>query len=134
MAVHAGSEGARQDTPGLRQRFVTAVAQLDNGTPVVSVLGDVDMATAPALERRLLDVTEAGTDEVIVDLTGCSFLDCRGLRALIATRGRLERSDRSLALVLSNPSLMRIFEITHFDDWFEIYPSLRAAGHRNGHG
>ena len=134
MAVHASYEGATRDPPGPRQRFVAAVAQLDNGTPVVSVMGDVDMATASALERRLLDVTEAGTGEVIVDLTGCSFLDCRGLRALIATKGRLSRSDRSLALVLSNPSIMRIFQITHFDDWFEIYPSLRAVGHRNGHG
>ena len=134
MAVHAGSQGARPDTPGARQRFVAPVAQLDDGTPVVSVMGDVDMATAPALERRLLDVTQAGTGEVVVDLTGCSFLDCRGLRALVATRVRLERSDRSLALILSNPSIMRIFQITHFDDKFEIYPSLGAAGHRNGHG
>ena len=67
-----------------------------------------------------------------------SLLDSRGLRALVATRGRLNRSDRSLALVLSNPSVMRIFQITHFDEWFEIYPSLGAAGHRNlngnGHG
>jgi len=125
MAVHAS---------GVRQRFVAAVAQFDDGTPVVSVMGDVDIATAPALERRLLDVTEAGTGEVIVDLTGCSFLDRRGLGALVAARGRLKRSHRSLALVLSNPSILRIFQITHFDDWFEIYPSLRAAGHRNGHG
>ena len=47
---------------------------------------------------------------MIVDLTGCRFLDSRGLRALIAARERLERSDRSLALVLSNPIVMRIFQ------------------------
>jgi hypothetical protein len=31
-----------------------------------------------------------------------------------------------------------MFQITHFDEWFEMYPSLSAAGHRNvngnGHG
>ena len=134
MAVQASSEGAKRDPPWTRQRFVAAVARLDNGTPVVSVTGDVDLATAPALEQRLLDVTEAGTGEVIVDLTGCSFLDHGGLSALIATKGRLKRSDRSIAIVLSNPSVMRIFQITHVDEQFEIYPSLRAAGHRNGHG
>jgi anti-sigma B factor antagonist len=134
MAVQASFEGVKRDPPGTRQRFVAAVAELDNGTPVVSVMGDVDRATASTLERSLMDVTEAGTGEVIVDLTGCSFLDSRGLRALIATRGRLKRSDRPLALVLSNPSVMRILEITHFDEQFEIYPSLRAAGHHNGHG
>jgi anti-sigma B factor antagonist len=111
---------------GTRQRFVAARGQLDNGTPVVSVMGDVDVATAPALERTLLDVTSAGAREVIIDLTGCSFLDSRGLEALTALRARLQRSDRSLALVLSNPSLIRIFRITQVEEWFTIYPSLSA--------
>ena len=51
MAVHARSVGAKRDSPGTRQRFVAAVAQLDNGTPVISVTGDVDLATAPELLR-----------------------------------------------------------------------------------
>lgn len=133
MAVSVSDHGASRGTPGPRQIFAAATVHLDNGTPVLSVIGDVDRATASALERRLMDVTEAGTDEVIVDLTGCTFLDSSGLRALIATSERLKRSDRSLALVLS-ASVMRIFQITHFDEWFEIYPSLGAAGHRNGNG
>ena len=82
MAVHA---------PGMRQRFVAATAQLEDGTPVVSVMGDVDLATAPLLERTLVEVTEAGKGEVVVDLTGCSFLDAGGLRALVATRSRLKK-------------------------------------------
>ena len=111
---------------GVRQRFVAATGHLDNGTPVISVMGDVDSATAPALEQTLLDASTAATSEVVVDLTGCSFLDSRGLEALTATSERLEGSDRSLALVLSNPSLFRIFQITQVEEWFEIYPSLSA--------
>jgi anti-sigma B factor antagonist len=96
-------------------------------------MGELDLATVPAFERTLLDATEAGTGEVIVDLTGCSFLDSRGLRTLIATRERLERSDRSLTLVLANPIVMRIFQFTRSDVLFEIRPSLGAAGNGNGH-
>ena len=132
MTVEVGARGASRGTPAPRQRFAMANKQLGNGTPVVSVIGELDLATAPAFERRLLDVTESGTGEVIVDLTGCSFLDSTGLRALIAARECLERSDRSLALVLSSPIVMRIFQITGFDEWFEIRPSLRAAGNGNG--
>ena len=124
----------RRVTPGASQRFVAASEQLENGAPVVSVMGEVDLATAPAFEQTLLGVAEDGTGEVIVDLTGCSFLDSRGLGALIATRGRLERSNRRLAVVLSNPSVMRIFQITQFDELFEIYPSLAAAVNVNGNG
>ena len=117
-------------------RFVAATKQLDSGTPVVSVMGEVDLATAPTLERTLLGVAEDRTGEVIVDLTGCSFLDSRGLTALVATRARLERANRHLALVLSNASVLKIFQITGFDELFAIYPSLGAAvdGVGNGNG
>jgi anti-sigma B factor antagonist len=128
------SRSARHVTPGASQRFVVATEQLDSGTPVVSVSGEVDLATAPALERTLLDAAEDWTGEVIVDLTCCSFLDSRGLTALLATRGRLARSNRSLGLVLSNPNVLKIFQITGFDQIFEIYPSLGAAVNGNGNG
>ena len=135
MATRVNAQGATSwGSHGPRQRFATATAQLGNGTAVVSVMGELDRATVPAFDRTLLDVTEAGTGEVIVDLTCCSFLDSSGLRALVATRERLERSDRSLALVLSNPIVMRVFQLTGFDEWFQIRPSLSAAGNRNGNG
>jgi anti-sigma B factor antagonist len=104
-----------------------ATKQLGNGTPVVSVVGELDLATAQVFERTLPDVTEAGTGEMILDLTGCSFLDSTGLRALVAARERLEHSDRSRALVVTSPIVMRIFKITGFDEWFEIRPSLPAG-------
>ena len=125
-------------TLGASQRFVAATKQLENGAPVVSVMGEVDLATAHVFEQTLLGAAEDGTGEMIVDLTGCSFLDSRGLGALLATRGHLERSNRRLALVLSNPSVMRIFQITRSDELFEIHPSLAAAvngnGNSNGNG
>ena len=126
---------ARSVTPGASQRFVAAIEQLDCGTPVVSVLGEVDRATAPALEQTLRFAAHAATAEVIVDLSGCSFLDSRGLTALITAWARLDRSNRRLALVLSNPSVMRVFEITAFDELFQIHPTLGAAlnGSVDGH-
>ena len=127
---------ARRGMPGAGRRFATATEQLETGTPVVSVMGEVDLATVPALAQTLGGVADDRTGDVIVDLTGCRFLDSRGLGALIAVRARLERSDRRLALVLANQSVLRIFQITQLDELFEIYPSLRAAldGNGNGHG
>jgi anti-anti-sigma factor len=101
---------------------------------VVSVSGEVDLATAPALERTLRDAAADQTGEVIVDLTWCSFLDSRGLTALLATRERLGHSDRSLGLVLTNPNVLKVFQITGFDQIFKIYPSLAAAVNHNGNG
>ncbi|HEX2416324.1 MAG TPA: STAS domain-containing protein [Thermoleophilaceae bacterium] len=121
-------------TPAANGRFVAAIEQLDTGAPVVSVMGEVDRSTVPALAQTLLGVAEDRTGDVIVDLTGCRFLDSRGLGALVATRARLKRSNRRLALVLANQSVLRIFQITRFDELFEIYPSLRAAVDRAANG
>lgn len=122
----------RVGSPGASRSYFAATKQLTGGTPVVSVMGEVDLATAPAFEQTLLGVAADGTGEVIVDLRGCSFLDSQGLRALIATRASLERSNRPMALVLSDPSVLRIFQITGFDEAFEIHPSLGAAVDGNG--
>ena len=117
----------RRVTPGASHRFVAATEVLESGAPVVSVMGEVDRATAPALERTLLDVAEEGTAELIVDLTACTFLDSSGLRALATSSIRP-------AIVLTNPNVLRIFELTKFDEVFEIYPTLAAAVSRNGNG
>jgi anti-sigma B factor antagonist len=98
------------------------------------VMGEVDRATARAFEQTLLDVAKAPAGEVIVDLSGCSFLDSWGLGALIATHGRLEQSNRRMAVVLSNPNVMRIFQITKVDQLFEIYPTMAATLNRQGNG
>jgi anti-sigma B factor antagonist len=122
---------ARRVSTRPSHRFVVATEQTDGGIPLVSVSGEVDLATAPALERTLLDAAEGQTGEVIVDLTWCSFFDSRGLTALLAIRERLGHSNRSLGLVVSNPTVLKIFQITGFDAIFDIYPSLGAAVNGN---
>ncbi len=116
------------------QRFVSATSQLQTGAPVVAVMGEVDLATASALEDELLRVAEDAPDELIVDLTACSFLDVRALGALFAARARLEQSNGRLALVLSNPNVMRIFQITRSEALFDMYPSVAAVVNGNGNG
>ena len=108
-------------------RFVASTEQLDDGTTVVAVMGEVDRATSPALERTLATVAEERTGALIVDFTRCRFLDSSGLKILVETKARLDESNRRLALVVSNSIVMRIFQITRFDDLFEIHLSLAEA-------
>jgi anti-anti-sigma factor len=56
------------------------------GAVIVRVRGEIDLATAPELEARLLDV---GGEEVDLDLSGVTFCDCAGLRVLDQARDRL---------------------------------------------
>lgn len=107
--------------------FVVATEWLDDGVPVISVTGELDLLTAPALEDSLLAVPEGASGAVIVDLARCTFIDLRGLRILLAARERLERSSRPLVLVAGNPNVLRVFTVTRVADLFTIHPSLAAA-------
>jgi anti-sigma B factor antagonist len=114
--------------------FATATEQLECGTPVVSVLGEVDLASAPSFEQKLLHVAERRAGRVIVDLTACSFFDSKGLQALLAIRLHLNRSNREMALVVSDPNVLKIFQVTGFDTLFEIHPSLADAAYASANG
>jgi anti-sigma B factor antagonist len=124
----------RVNTRDGSQRFVAMTERLDDERPVVSIQGAVDHATAPTLERALAGVATTRASEVIVDLDGCSFRDAHGFVVLIIAKERLERRDRGLALVLSDPAMLNVFKIMHLDELFEIYPSLGAIDNRDGHG
>jgi anti-sigma B factor antagonist len=52
---------------------------------VVSVTGEVDVATAPELLDALAEATDRYAT-IFLDMSGVSFLDSTGLRALIAAR------------------------------------------------
>ncbi len=61
----------------------------DGHALVVRVLGDLDIASAPALEDSLRHVLESGAPSIVLDLTGVTLIDPTGLRALLWAAGEL---------------------------------------------
>ena len=51
---------------------------------VVTIRGEVDLATAPELESCLQRAFGAAPDGVVLDLEGLTFIDSSGLRVLVA--------------------------------------------------
>jgi anti-sigma B factor antagonist len=82
--------------------FDLTEAPLTNGV-VLTVTGELDMATAPALRERLTMATEADATALVIDLRGVRFMDSIGLAAILHARKRLSDAGR-LAIVLSRDS------------------------------
>jgi anti-sigma B factor antagonist len=95
------------------------------GAPVIKVKGEVDVATSPALRERLQDVHGPGIQ--IVDLHEVTFLDSTGLGVLVGALKRCRETGGSLRLVIGEPRILRIFEITGLTDVFSIFPSVDDA-------
>lgn len=102
---------------------------LPDGTRVVSVLGELDLSTAPEFERELdsaLDLEPRGGG-VVVDLTSCLFMDSTALGVLIAARKRCGDSEDRLSVVAADRNVLKVFEVTGLDRMFAIHASRDAA-------
>jgi anti-sigma B factor antagonist len=99
--------------------FAVEVTQVE-GRSVVALAGELDLATAPELRERLGLISEAGENEVTLDLTHLDFVDSTGLSVFVMAFNRAQAAGGSM--LIANPSLavMRIFEITGLTSIFTI--------------
>lgn len=89
------------------------------GTHVVRVFGELDLYTAPEL-REELDDLPSGVDGVQVDLTNVTFVDSAGLAVLVAAARPLRAAGGTMSLVVDDPRVLRVLEVTGLDRYFEI--------------
>lgn len=98
-----------------------------SGAHVIAVAGEVDIFTAPELKRAIGAAIEAGSRELIVDLTDTRFLDSTALGVLIGAVKRLRPIEGRLVIVNVEPSTAKTFEITGLDQIFVIVESRDDA-------
>lgn len=98
-----------------------------NGTVVLSIEGEVDVATAPELRERLLSVADRGYTLAVVDLSKVSFVDSTALGVLVSGAKRLRGAGGDLRLVVTQPRISKVFEITGLTDVFPLYLSAQEA-------
>jgi anti-sigma B factor antagonist len=99
-----------------------AVNDVDEHTTVIAVRGELDLATAPRLKWPLVDAVDSGRDRIIVDLAAVTFMDSTALGVLIGARRSLG-PHAQMAIVCTNPDVLKIFEISGLDVAFRIFPS-----------
>jgi len=98
------------------------------GISVVDVAGDVDLHSAPELRDTLSTLVDSDTRQVMLDLSNVTFLDSMALGVILGTKKRLAATGRDLELVVANPEIRRIFEITMLDRIFALHASRAEAG------
>lgn len=101
--------------------------QQRDGCAVLSVSGEVDLATAPQLRQQLVDLVTDGHRRIVVDLSGTDFLDSTGLGALVAGLKRLRAHDGEMRVVCTTPRVRKVFELTHVDRVLPLFESVDEA-------
>ena len=98
-----------------------------DGSQVVSVTGELDIATADQAYAYLSDVIDHGYAPLSVDLGGLTFCDASGLGVLARTANHAREAGRQLKLTSPRPSLVKIMRITGMDSAFPELSSPMAT-------
>ncbi|MGW6337017.1 STAS domain-containing protein, partial [Nocardia rhamnosiphila] len=105
-------------------RLLDVAVRAENGTAIVTVQGEVDMASAPQLQAALED-TQRGGDALVVDMSEVGFLGSAGLSVLLVISEAAEPG-AGLRVVVSD-AVRRPIELTGLDKLLSVHESLADA-------
>jgi stage II sporulation protein AA (anti-sigma F factor antagonist) len=85
---------------------------------IVALDGELDLASAPELERELLRAEAEGARRIVIDLANLGFMDSTGLQSLLRARERARSNAYELKLRRGPHQVQRVFELTKTVDAF----------------
>ena len=106
--------------------------ELEDGIRAFTVRGELDMNTAPELENSLGEVASGESNQVVLDLTECDFIDSTGIALIVRSWQRLDRGgegggDGQLVLCCVNTQVMRLLRITGVESSISVHDQRDAA-------
>jgi len=81
----------------------------------LAVRGELDAATGPSLSDAVTALSSDGVARLVVDLDHVTFVDSRGLSALLESHRVATERDTGFAVVNLQPAVQRLFRITGVD-------------------
>jgi anti-sigma B factor antagonist len=94
---------------------------------VVTIAGEVDIYTSPALKTALAAAAADGCSLLIVDLDRVGFIDSSGLGVLVGALRRAREAGGDMRVVSGHDTVARILRITGLDRVFSLHATLDEA-------
>ncbi len=94
---------------------------------VISLEGDLDVMSAPALRGALDRHIRAGHLRIVLDLNQVSFMDSAALGVIVGRTRLAQMASGSVRLVCTVPRIIRLFSITGLDRILPLHESVDEA-------
>jgi anti-anti-sigma factor len=122
-----GEHNERREAAGIDERGLrppAAYSIRDGGTGVLKLEGELDLAAAPALRKR---IDEFDGESLVLDFARVTFIDSAVLKELL--RARAELSEKGVRLVLAGvpAPVRRLLDLTRTSELFEDAPDVDSA-------
>jgi anti-sigma B factor antagonist len=98
-----------------------------DGTVIIAIRGDLDIASAPTVRERLLSLLHPGACRLVIDLSAVPYADASGLAVLVSTQRRAALLGGGLRLAAPTSKVARVLTITGIHRRIAAYPTVRAA-------
>ena len=98
------------------------VTYTQGAPPVLTVTGELDVATAPLLRNAFLDLLDGSREvpDLAIEASGVSFADSSGLAVLLMGARRWASHDKKLVLRAPSAALLRVIDLTGVRRAFEV--------------
>ncbi|HNT56670.1 MAG TPA: STAS domain-containing protein [Syntrophales bacterium] len=94
---------------------------------VIAVEGRLDAVSAPAFDKELEELIEAGEKYLVLDFQNLEYISSAGLRSILAVTKRLKGLEGRIALSSLTDIVGEVFEISGFNKIIPIYDSPEEA-------
>ena len=79
---------------------------------MITVSGELDLASSAALEEELVRLAESDSEQVILDLRELEFMDSTGLSTLVKAHQRAQEAGQRFGLVRGPQQVQRLLSLT----------------------
>lgn len=91
----------------------------EKGTTIVDVVGQIDLASSPALRKTLLASLKE-TRRLALNLIEVRYIDSSGIASLLEVLKEARRSEKQLFLFGLNKAVREVLQLTRLTGVFEI--------------
>jgi len=111
MSAQPSDEPAER-AAALRRDGFHAEADRSDGTVVIRLHGELDLATAPKLVRALAEGLDGKPSGLVLDLSQLSFIDSTGIGVLMTGYRRADADGCSFVLRAPSRGVLRTLQVT----------------------
>ena len=121
--------------------IMKSVGEKNPNAVTVKLIGSLDTATSPELERQLAPVLASQIKDLVFDLAGLKFISSAGLRIFSAARKQIKERGGQTSFVNMQPQIQEVFAIMQslpgvavFKDVAELdrYLAVRQRSYEEG--
>jgi anti-sigma B factor antagonist len=98
-----------------------------DGPAIVTLGGELDIVSAPAVRERLLSLLRPDASGLVIDMSAIRYADASGLAVLVSTQRRAVLLGGTLRLAGLRPEVARVLTVTGLSRHLAAYSTVQAA-------